>query len=443
MYIMLHRIKIAAAAALLLTLTGCSFGASIDTLMSPPKLSAEQEQIYNALTLAEGSSISLKYPKSGKYLSAFITEDIDNDGGSEAIVFYEKNGLAMEENALRINILDNEDGRWRSVGNGSANGTEIEQVMISQLGSNDRVNIIVGSSMLNRSEKSVNIYTYNGGQFDFKKFGSYSFFDVTDLDGCGDNEFLMLTGGSSDENARLKAYKLDSEGTFNSKSVDLSGGFTEFDKFSYGLLPDGSTGLYIDAVSGGGLIQTDIIRMDDTGLKKIFSAPEDASVTQRPAGWDSFDVDGDGMLEIPVRIIAPGYENVSESEQLWLTRWMYVNADEKLERRFGSYYSPGDRYVFLFPEKWRNKVTVSRDTLNDEIVFRAYNSATGESGRELMRIYVAEDIASREDRLSTGYMLLHTKGDQAYLAYIPQYTGNYDDDLSITAAEAAINFVVC
>ena len=66
-------------------LTGCSFGASIDTLMAPPKLSVEQEQIFAALTKAEGSAISLKYPKSGKYLSAFIIEDLDGDGGNEEL----------------------------------------------------------------------------------------------------------------------------------------------------------------------------------------------------------------------------------------------------------------------------------------------------------------------------------------------------------------------
>ena len=55
-------------------LTGCTFGASIDTLMAPPKLSVEQEQIYSALKNSIGSSISLKYPKSGKYLSAFIVQ---------------------------------------------------------------------------------------------------------------------------------------------------------------------------------------------------------------------------------------------------------------------------------------------------------------------------------------------------------------------------------
>jgi len=82
----------------LVLLTGCTFGASIDALMTPPKLSVEQEQIYNALTDAAGTSISLKYPKSGKYLSAFIVEDIDGDGVHEIYfhgVIYNLKGKAL------------------------------------------------------------------------------------------------------------------------------------------------------------------------------------------------------------------------------------------------------------------------------------------------------------------------------------------------------------
>ena len=77
-----------------------------------------------------------------------------------------------------------------------------------------------------------------------------------------------------------------------------------------------------------------------------------------------------------------------------------------------------------------------RDTLNDEIVFCKYES--GGMGRELLRIFCAEDEPSREDRISLGYMLMHTKGDSAYLAFIPN--DNSDDDLSITPADAAVGF---
>ena len=142
-------------------LTGCTFGSSIDNLMTPPTLSTEHEQIYKALTDAAGTAISLKYPKSGKYLSAFIVEDIDGDGGNEAVVFYEKTSLAAPENTLRINILDQNGGKWRSVCDTPAEGAEIEKVLISKLGTNDRINLIIGSSLINRSEKNVAIYSYD------------------------------------------------------------------------------------------------------------------------------------------------------------------------------------------------------------------------------------------------------------------------------------------
>lgn len=430
--------KIAVSIVLTASMCGCSFGSSIDTLMAPPKLSVEQEQIYSALTDAAGSSISLKYPKSGKYLSAFIVEDIDGDGGNEAVVFYEKTGLTVEENTLRINILDQFDGQWRSVCDTPADGAEIEKVMISQLGSNNRVNMIIGSSLINRSEKNVSIYNYNNGSIEKTFSSSYSFIDVTDLDADDENEFLLLAGSTTGSPAVAESYKLDGDGMYHKYSRELSGSFTEFDSLAYGSIGGDRIGLYIDAVSGTGYIQTDIIYMDSSGLNKVFETPEESLSTVRPSGCSSYDIDSDGILEIPVQTISPGYENVSESEQMKLTNWLYVNDENHLEQKYSSYYSINDGYIFIFPESWHNNVTVKRDSVNDEIVFCAYSG--GQTGRELLRIYCAGDSASEEDRIASGYMLLHTKGESSYLAYIPASTGNEDDNLSLMSGDVAIFF---
>lgn len=422
---------------LIMLLTGCAFSSNIDNLMSPPKLSVEQEQIYSALTNATGTSISLKYPKSGKYLSAFIIEDIDGDGENEAVVFYEKNNIALEENTLRINILDRSDGKWRSVCDTPAKGAEIEKVIISELGSNPRTNLIIGSSLINRSEKNVSIYSYVDGNIEETFSESYSFIDVTDLDKDEENEFLLLSGASSGGTATAEVYKLNEKGIYYKYSCKLSGSFTEFDSLNYGKIDEDKTGLYIDAVLGNGLIQTDIIYMDDTGLNKVFSTSEQSRFTVRPAGCSSFDIDGDGILEIPVQTIASGYENVSESEQMKFTEWYFWSRNNVLEKKYLSYYNINDGYIFVFPERWENHVTVKRDSINDEIVFCSYENET--AGRELLRIYFATDQPSIEDRISNGYMLLQTKGDSAYLAYIP-IQNDHDDNLSLTEGDLAIGF---
>ncbi|MBQ8582972.1 MAG: hypothetical protein IJ487_04445 [Ruminococcus sp.] len=440
----MNRLKkfIPTASACAVMLTGCSFGSNIDNLMTPPKLSVEQEQIYAALTGAAGTSISLKYPKSGKYLSAFIVEDIDGDGASEAIVFYEKTGLTVEENTLRINILDQSGGKWRSVCDTPAEGAEIEKVIISKLGTNERVNVIIGSSLINRSEKNASIYTYdyNEGTIEQTFSEAYSFFDVTDLDNNMQNEFLLLAGSATGAPAVAEAYKLDDKGKYHKYSLELSGSFTEFDSLSYGNISGNRHGLYIDAVSGTGYIQTDIVYMDKSGLVKAFESSDESIFTVRPAGCPSYDIDGDGFLEIPVLTIAPGYEKLPESEQLRLTRWMSVNEDNTLSQKYLSYYSINDGYIFVFPERWQGKVTVGKDLVNDEIVFKAYTD--GKEGRELMRIYCAEDEPSRQDRLSNGYMLMHTKGDSAYLVSVTPKSDNDSDDLAITSGDAAIGFKV-
>lgn len=429
-----------AAAAVTAALTGCSFGASIDNLMTPPKLSVEQEQIYKALTSAAGTHISLKYPKSGKYLSAFIVEDIDGDGGNEAVVFYEKTGLTAPENTLRINILDQNDGKWHSVCDTPAEGAEIEKVIISKLGSNDRTNLIIGSSLINRSEKNVAIYNYDPESGTIEKTFSEacSFIDVTDLDADGETEFFLLAGSATGSPAVAESYKLDSKGKYHVYSRELSGSFSEFDSMIYGEIGGGRKGLYIDAVSGAGSIQTDIVYMDSTGLNKVFADPKDSLATVRPAGCSSFDIDGDGIPEIPVQTISPGYEDLPENEQMKITQWKFVNGDNRLETKCSSYYSVGDGYIFVFPEKWDNNVTIKRDPVSDEIVFCAF-SEDG-TGRELLRIFCAADSVSREDRISSGYMLLGTKGDSAYLAYIPYNQTTVNDGLSPSAGDVAVGF---
>ena len=198
------------------TFTGCAiWNGNIDALLSPPKLSNQEEAIYQALTSSLDGKISLKYPKTGEYLSAFIVANLDDEPSDEAMVFYEKTGFTADETSLRINILDQKDGRWTSVFDRVADGSEVETVYISKLGTSDVISIIVGYSML-QGEKQFDIYTYDSINYTLVETltDNYSLINVEDVDNDGYNELFTVTGNTASSYAEAKLLKLDENGQY-------------------------------------------------------------------------------------------------------------------------------------------------------------------------------------------------------------------------------------
>jgi hypothetical protein len=87
--------RISIALALVLFITGCYWNTPVIELISPPRLTNEQIEIYNALTNAKGSALNLKYPKTGEFLSAFVFKE-NPSAEASVMVFYELTGTASE-----------------------------------------------------------------------------------------------------------------------------------------------------------------------------------------------------------------------------------------------------------------------------------------------------------------------------------------------------------
>ena len=415
------------AAVSLLTafaMSGCSIGINVDTMLTPPKLSAQQEQIYQALKDTVGSDIRLKYPRRGTYLSAFIIEDIDGDETQEAIVFYEKNSLSSSDAGLRINVLDCIDGEWLSICDRSAEGSEIEKVVISPLGELDRMNIIVGYSTANQSEKYISVYTYGENYLEQTFYHNYALFDVADTGSGNENPDLILLGAAnaSEQSAYAAVYRLEeSDGRYHEYKYSFKDSYTDFNQLVYGHLPDGSVALFIDAATGTSNLQTEVLSMEESRLANRLehcyrSSGESyrAEDTVRRSGLSCVDVDGDGIPEIPVQSVFLGYEEAAESEQLRQTKWMTMD-EPRLYSEYYSYYNVGDGYAFLLPESWENHVTPVRDTAGGELNFVAYDGTWSDDLPVLLRIYIAYDDADLDEHLSNGYQLLHTKGTARFL----------------------------
>ncbi|MBE6851293.1 MAG: hypothetical protein E7504_06115 [Ruminococcus sp.] len=423
-----------------LCLCGCSIGVNVDNMLTPPKLSGEQEQIYQALRDATGSAISLKYPKSGSYLSAFLVVDIDGDRLNEAIVFYEKTGVANAGSGLRINVLDSIDGVWKSVCDRSAEGSEIEKVVISKLGDNERMNVIVGYSTANQSEKFVSVYSYEDGYLDLTFSKNYALFDVGKTRDAVNPDLILLSPATTAQpQASAAVYQLDAEGIYHMYNCQFKDSYTDFSQLIYGSLPDNGVVLYVDAATGTATgaagLQTEILSFDGNRLQNLLElVGRSAKDTVRPAGLYCRDIDNDSVPEIPVQRVFKGYEEMAESEQIPRTDWLMMK-DGLLYSEYSSYFSSNDGYTFMLPTKWRGKATVFKDTAADELQIRLYNGSWTEENPVLLRIHISEDEAEIREYLADGFRLIHTKGMAAYLMKAEQVEG-----MEVSAAELLLCF---
>ena len=90
-------------------LSSCNTFSNIETIMQPPKLSAEQSDLQNALEEHIGTNVTLKYPKSGDNRTAFVECNIDMDDDNEVIAFHQAN---VSGSQVIINVLDKNEGQW-------------------------------------------------------------------------------------------------------------------------------------------------------------------------------------------------------------------------------------------------------------------------------------------------------------------------------------------
>lgn len=427
---MIKRILLCLLMTVFLLFPGCTLTTGIDTLMSPPTLTKEQEDIYGALIASVGSNIKLRYPKAGSWLSAFVVYNLDDEPSDEAIVFYERTGIAAGEGTLRINILDRLDGEWRSVYDHSGTGADVERVMLSKLGDSDELNIIVGFSLVAENDKIINIYNYSDGILTLTYSDNYSNAQILDLDGSGQNRLLLVSGRGNIREPQVKSISLDSSGVFVKSAVALNETATELLAPVCGRLSDSTTGIYIDSVSADGMLHTELLYSSEGALTNAFFKPDSDNPlfvrTMRPAGFFSADIDGDGVVEIPVARPFEGYEESPDAEKVYLTTWLAYE-DGMLYRKYNSYYSTYSDFCLLFPDSWDSTVT-------------AAHSATGEvvfldniSGEEILTIAAVtkSDIPVKERE---GFTLIRSKSETGYLARQPEKKS----ELSLSIAEISV-----
>lgn len=421
-----------AAAFCSVFMAGCSFGGSVDSLLSPPKLSEEQNAVYDALIRSAGKDIRLKYPRSGEYRSAFVFANIDSEPDREAIVFYEKTGETEGGGNVRINIIDRRGGKWTSVYDHAGAGTDIDRILFSELGGSGRQSVIIGYTLLS-GERSVQVYDYEDGLLTSKYSDTYSTMFTADLERDGKNELILIRPGNQMKKASASLVSIDPESgeALETSGVALDESATEFVSVAAGYVGKETPAVFIDGLSGGQLT-TEIIYSVDGQLRNPLYLGESGLIekTRRPAGYTCTDINLDGVIEIPTLSLFPGYSEDSSGTKLYSADWNIFD-NYSITKKYSSFYNIGEGYCFILPSRWDGVVTAKRDSATGEVVFCKFRTDLLNSTVELLRIAVASEEETGT-LLEEGYMVLKSNNKTNYLVKCPDIE---DEPLVLTGTE--------
>ncbi len=433
---------------LLVCLMMCGCSVSIDSLLTPPKLTAEQNEIYRELLNSVGS-VKLKYPKSGEYRSAFVLKDIDNESGIEALVFYESKNVQPTESTLRMKILDKNDDKWEAVYDLACPGSEVESISFSSLGDNGRVDIIVCFSMFNQTEKSFVVLNYENRIPQVLFSSVYSCLEVFDLNNDGLDELISVAADKVNQVSAAMMFTNGENGFEKLSETMIFGNAANYTRVTKGKLDEKTPALFLDYTKGNGQSGTDVLYCYDNALfcpdgwgTGSNSVNISRVVNDYMAEIYSMDIDGDGFVEIPVTTPLPGYELAAKGEQLCAVMWYTVKDDMFIPDHY-SYYSGKYRFALLFPNRWRGIVSAIADFTANEIAFVTYDmelGITGSANNELMRIRAVNKDDAEAVEAASGLKILG-ESEEAIFCLI-ESNSYYASTLALTESELKNSFIV-
>lgn len=441
--------------------SGCSMSASTENLLAPPKLSGEQNEIYQELINSVGKGVKLKYPKSGEYRSAFVLKNIDDEPGDEAFVFYESKDIRSGESALRMKFFDKPNGKWEAVFDLACPGNEVDSVTFAQLGAFtpkdaksadaelSSVNIIVSCTLLNQTDKMFMVLKYKDKKPTELLSSSYSCMQIADLNKDEQNELVIVSVNKELNTSSASMYTDNGSGLELLSNTPLYGGAVDYIRVSEGKLDENTPALFLDYSKGGGQSGTDVLYCYGSRLfcpdSVIGSNPAAGMISRQVNNYTaeiySFDIDGDGFMEIPSTAPLPGYETLTKPEQLYTVQWYTVSSDN-FTLEHNSYFSGKFRFALLFPNRWTGVVTAVPDLANNDIIFISYNPEVGltvTEDNEIMRIHTVE----KSDTSATVADGMQKIGESDELLFYCVKKNNSDGDmLSLTDSELKDSFVI-
>ena len=416
---MLKKIVLAVISfVLIFSLCGCNFfKTDMAELFSPPTLTGDFKYISQVIKKTAGTGYTLKYPVRGEHRSAVVQYDIDGDKKNEAFAFYSKTD--GDVTTMTVQIIRNKNGEWIDGGTQTIIAAGVDMVQFCDLDNDGICEILVGWQVYGTSEMQLAVYSYSENTFVQRLLQKYTHFLTCDLNGDKKSGVLIIDINTTKQYNTAALFSLNDDGVVQTGICELDSKIQSASAPIVSELSNGKTAIYIDAVKGVGAV-TEVLIEERGGLTNpLFDADTRENIrTLRSSSYTVSDINGDGILEIPVQENVPSVARSEVNEKLYLTNWCSFNG-EKLTVQMTAMINVNDGYYYTIPNSLVGGIAVLKDTDKRLREIYLYDNETSTAGEMLVSFMsVGRSDWESGQYSEAGYYKITQNETSAYLCKI-------------------------
>ena len=425
----------------LLLRAGCTMPSG-DELLAAPKPPGNYQTLQTKLEELLASGVSYTTPTAGENRSSVQLVDLDGDGAEEAIVFF-RGATSATSNDFKVYIYKKNGDDYRCTGSIEAKGAAIQSVEYPTITPDGGRGIVVTWQLAGNGTGALTMCDFDDSCAPRVLLETdYSALELTDMDGDGAKDLLLLTGASGKRTARLYRYK---NGRMNlAGEAAMSAGIASVERMEAGHITDGLPAVFAEEKMASGIgLTTDIFVYSDGMLVNLALDGEDIASrsTFRPVQVYAADINSDGVIELPRAVLMAGYKDAAAHDALYMLDWYAYGLGTTPVQVSTTYQCISDAWSLRIDRSWHDRITAVKSTDGglSMVSFYEYRGA-GQSSIPLFNIYCVTGSSREYYAGRTDLIQLGQTSQAVYFAKIPE--GAQSGTLKIGAEEISSRFSI-
>lgn len=382
-------------------LNGCTM-ATVEDLYTPPKRSAEYEELQQAIDLAmDGKAFSS--PLSGENRQTVQMADLTGDGLDEYLVFAKDNS----ENPMKVLIFGEEGKSFHLLQMIESHGSDFDQVEYLEMDDIPGAELVVGRRLSDALPRSMSVYSFADETPRQVLSVSYTRIVPIDLDSDRKTELMVIAPGESDEeNAVVALYDWTGGTITRSLQTSMSESADHIKRIMVSKLHKNIPAVYIASSVDGNAIITDVFALQQGRFTNVSFSNDSGTSVQTLRNYYVYadDIDQDGILELPDLIDMKPVENTWMASNQKLIRWYAMGIDgAEVDKMYTFHNFDGGWYLHLDKFLTPRLSVIQKDS---SFVFYLWDEAF-ENCEVLMSIHTLSGMNREEEAANQGFYVLH------------------------------------